>query len=96
MELKFLCFAVFVTSSGGSLLLSRVDLSVPTFFLSSRLSGSGRFSCLSRDGPSTSLRTHPVFEFGLELGLGEVFADDGLGGGVLVLDGQVQGSAAVV
>jgi hypothetical protein len=32
----------------------------------------------------------------LELGLGEVFADDGLGGGVLVLDGPVQGSAAVV
>ena len=33
---------------------------------------------------------------GLELGLGEVFADDSLGGGVLDVNGQVQGSAAIV
>ena len=33
---------------------------------------------------------------GLELGLGEAFADDGLGGGLLEVNGQVQGSEAVV
>jgi hypothetical protein len=33
---------------------------------------------------------------GLELGLGEVFVDDGLGGGVLEVNGQVQGRAAIV